>query len=457
MGLDDYDWRGGGRRCLHLLVGQEGPRQGGEHRGPLGTTGPRPPRRSPWKCGSAGPSRRSPLASRPMSPPSSRELDTAAVDPPPPPPKKLKGEKGRKGRKGRGGAGREAARPKAQISARTPSGAPGPTAPGMEPLRGGRGTTPATTDRRARAAAASPRNTAESARANGNGARDNTGPGPTRRLRNPTGPSPNALSTNRPQHRAGHCSSFRVRRRRPRLRATTPGGLLGGRPGLQGPCAGGLAVGGTPRGPHARLPAGCRRAARRRPQCRGYGGLVCGPAVPGLLPHRHRSGTSGRQGAPVRGVRRLHGRAPRRPQIPQVRLPLRERGDGRRGRQGVVGRPGCAAGLRLLLRLRLGSGRRRGGGTDSVWPRFGHRPIPSTSAGSSSTRRWPRGGGSCRAPRHRRPHTTGAPNPDRPEAGPLAMQTPGGWRAVGSSPCGTTPSRPCCRIPRASSTSLRPR
>ena len=44
-----------------------------------------------------------------MSPPSSRELDTAAVDPPPPPPKKLKGEKGRKGRKGRGGAGREAA------------------------------------------------------------------------------------------------------------------------------------------------------------------------------------------------------------------------------------------------------------------------------------------------------------------------------------------------------------
>ena len=182
---------------------------------------------------------------------------------PPPPPKKFKGEKGKKGRKGeglRGGAGKEAARPKAQTSATTPSGALGPTAPGMEPLRGGRGTTPATTGRRARAAAASPRSRAESARSFAKRPR---------------------LSTNRPKGRdiILACKAL-VQKALPWVEH---------------------------REHHARLPAGCRRAcARRRPQCRGYGGLVCGPAVPGLLPHRHsRSGTSGRQGAPVRGVRRL--------------------------------------------------------------------------------------------------------------------------------------------------------
>ncbi|CAE7860723.1 unnamed protein product, partial [Symbiodinium necroappetens] len=75
----------------------------------------------------------------------------------------------------------------------TPNGRAGPTTPGTAPRRpGGRGTTPTKTGRPVRAAAANPRRPAGSVKANGSGARDNTGPWPARRLRNPTSPWPNA-------------------------------------------------------------------------------------------------------------------------------------------------------------------------------------------------------------------------------------------------------------------------
>ena len=79
------------------------------------------------------------------------------------------------------------------------------------------------------------------------------------------------------------------------------------------------------------------------------------------------------------------------------------------------------------------SGRRRAGG----WPRSGPRPTPSTWAAWRFTRPWCRGESSCLAPRRRRRPTTGGPSRGRPEDGPLETRTPGGWRAVASSPHGT--------------------
>ena len=92
-------------------------------------------------------------------------------------------------------------------------------------------------------------------------------------------------------------------------------------------------------------------------------------------------------------------------------------------------------------------------------------PVGSPSAGRGPglwaawrfTRLWPRGESSCLAPRRRRRPTTGGPSRGRPEDGPLETQTPGGWRAVASSPHGTTPWRPCSRMPRVSFTSRRRR
>ena len=80
------------------------------------------------------------------------------------------------------------------------------------------------------------------------------------------------------------------------------------------------------------------------------------------------------------------------------------------------------------------SGRRRAGGTGFGWQRSGHLPTPSTWAAWSSTRPWPRGGSSCRVPRHRRRPTTGEPSLARRGGGPLETRTPGGWRAGDSSP-----------------------
>ena len=50
----------------------------------------------------APPPRAEPKGKTKPQPPTRRELDTVAADPPPPPPKKFKGEKGKKGRKGEG-------------------------------------------------------------------------------------------------------------------------------------------------------------------------------------------------------------------------------------------------------------------------------------------------------------------------------------------------------------------
>ena len=95
---------------------------------------------------------------------------------------------------------------------------------------------------------------------------------------------------------------------------------------------------------------------------------------------------------------------------------------------------------------RLWSGRRRAGGIVFGWLRPGPRLTPSTWAVWPFIRPWPRGESSCLAPRRRPRPTTGGPSRGRPEAGPLEMQTPGGWRAVANSPHGTTQWRPCSRI-----------
>ena len=162
------------------------------------------------------------------------------------------------------------------------------------------------------------------------------------------GTRPALCQTPAPDHqpptRAGYHPAIPLRRcggrplhYRPRLRAPAPRGLLGGRPGVQGPRPEGPPVGGASRGLHPRLPQRCRRSGpRRRPERRGHGGVVCGPAMPGLLPYRPGGGSPRQPRAAIRGVRRLHGRASRRPQVPLLRLPLRERRDERRGGQGVV-------------------------------------------------------------------------------------------------------------------------